>query len=113
VSLGVFDVKLAVRSARIAGFQPQIAFEAHDYQEAQAMVASGIGVALAPRLALAGIRLGVSVRRLEPPAPVRRILLTRMADHPTTPTAAAFTTILQTCVPLAEEMTPRPRHLVG
>ena len=73
------------------------------------MVAAGIGVALAPRLALAGIRSGVNVLRLEPPAPVRRILLTRMADHPTTPTAAAFTTILQTCLPLAEGTTPGPR----
>jgi DNA-binding transcriptional LysR family regulator len=94
------------RCCRSVGFQPQIAFEAHDYQEAQAMVAAGIGVALAPRLALAGIRPGVSVLRLEPPAPVRRILLTRMADHPTTPTAAAFTTILQTCGALAEGTTP-------
>jgi len=57
---------------------------------------------LAARLALAGIRPGVSVLGLEPPAPVRRILLTRMADHPTTPTATAFTTILQTCGPWAK-----------
>jgi len=90
------------RCCRSVGFEPLIAFEAHDYQEAQAMVAVGIGVTLAPRLALAGIRPGVSVLKLEPPAPIRRILLTRMADHPTTPAAAAFTAILQTCGPPAK-----------
>lgn len=37
-----------VRGCRSAGFDPHIAYEAHDYQEAQAMVAAGIGVALAP-----------------------------------------------------------------
>jgi DNA-binding transcriptional LysR family regulator len=30
------------------GVDPRIAFEAHDYHEAQAMVAVGVGVALAP-----------------------------------------------------------------
>ncbi|WP_445516902.1 LysR family transcriptional regulator [Streptomyces sp. NEAU-174] len=79
-----------VRSCRAVGFEPQIAYEAHDYQEAQAMVAAGLGVALAPTLALEGIRPGVSVLPLRPPAPVRRILLVRMADHALTPAAGAF-----------------------
>ncbi|QIZ01071.1 LysR family transcriptional regulator [Streptomyces sp. S1D4-11] len=83
------------RSCRAAGFEPQIAYEAHDYQEAQAMVAAGIGVALAPTLALEGIRPGVSVLPLQPPAPVRRILLVRMADHALTPAARAFTGFLR------------------
>ncbi|WP_326607617.1 LysR family transcriptional regulator [Streptomyces sp. NBC_01799] len=83
------------RSCRSAGFEPQIAYEAHDYQEAQAMVAAGIGVALAPTLALEGIRPGVRVLLLQPPAPVRRILLVRMADHALTPAAHAFTELLR------------------
>ncbi|MER5927944.1 LysR family transcriptional regulator [Streptomyces mirabilis] len=82
------------RSCRAAGFEPQIAYEAHDYQEAQAMVAAGIGVALAPALALEGIRPGVSVLPLLPPAPVRRILLVRMADHALTPAARTFAELL-------------------
>ncbi len=77
------------RSVRF-GPEPQIAYEAHDYQEAQGLVAAGLGVALAPTLALEGIRPGVSVLPLRPPAPVRRILLVRMADHALTPTAGAF-----------------------
>lgn len=83
------------RSCRAHGFEPQIAYEAHDYQEAQAMVATGIGVALAPRLALDGIRPGVSVLPLRPPTAVRRILLVRMADHSLTPAAQAFTRLLR------------------
>ncbi|MFD5405447.1 LysR family transcriptional regulator [Streptomyces griseorubiginosus] len=83
------------RSCRTAGFEPQIAYEAHDYQEAQAMVAAGIGVALAPTLALEGIRGGVSVLPLLPPAPVRRILLVRMSDHALTPAAEAFVGFLR------------------
>ncbi|RRR87555.1 LysR substrate-binding domain-containing protein, partial [Streptomyces sp. RP5T] len=83
------------RSCRAAGFEPQIAYEAHDYQEAQAMVAAGIGVALAPTLALEGIRGGVGVLPLLPPAPVRRILLVRMSDHALTPAAEAFADFLR------------------
>lgn len=83
------------RSCHAAGFEPQIAYEAHDYQEAQAMVAAGIGVALAPTLALEGIRGGVSILPLQPPAPVRRILLVRMNDHVLTPAALAFAGFLR------------------
>ncbi|MFE3855217.1 LysR family transcriptional regulator [Streptomyces griseorubiginosus] len=83
------------RSCRAVGFEPQIAYEAHDYQEAQAMVAAGIGVALAPALALEGLRSGVSILPLKPPAPVRRILLVRMADHALTPAAQTFASLLR------------------
>jgi molybdate transport repressor ModE-like protein len=84
-----------IRSCRAVGFEPQIAYEAHDYQEAQAMVATGIGVALAPRLALEGVRPGVTILPLRPVTAVRRILLVRMADHSLTPAAQAFTELLR------------------
>ncbi|MEU5263135.1 LysR family transcriptional regulator [Amycolatopsis sp. NPDC021455] len=83
------------RSCRAAGFEPQIAYEAHDYQEAQAMVAAGIGVALAPTLALDGVRPGVKVLPLRPRTAVRRILLVRMTDHALTPAAQAFAELLR------------------
>ncbi|WP_245738487.1 LysR substrate-binding domain-containing protein, partial [Streptomyces sparsogenes] len=54
------------RSCRQAGFEPRIAYSSHDYQEAQAMVAAGLGIALAPRLALTSRRSDV---RLLPFAP--------------------------------------------
>jgi molybdate transport repressor ModE-like protein len=84
-----------IRSCRAVGFEPQIAYEAHDYQEAQAMVAAGIGVALAPTLALDGVRPGVRVLPLRPRTAVRRILIVRMTDHPLTPAAQAFADLLR------------------
>lgn len=59
------------------------------------MVAAGIGVAPAPALALEGVRSGFSVLPLRPPAPVRRILLVRMADHALTPAAQTFAGLLR------------------
>lgn len=82
------------RSCRAVGFEPQIAYEAHDYQEAQAMVAAGIGVALAPTLALDGVRPGVKVLPLRPRTAVRRILLVRLTDHALTHAAQAFADLL-------------------
>ncbi|MFM9369952.1 LysR family transcriptional regulator [Streptomyces sp. Da 82-17] len=86
------------RSCRQAGFEPRIAYASHDYQEAQAMVAAGLGIALAPRLALTSRRSDV---RLLPfaydiPAPTRRILLARAASRPATPPAEAMAKVLHT-----------------
>lgn len=85
------------RSCRRAGFEPRIAYASHDYQEAQAMVAAGLGIALAPRLALTSRRSDV---RLLPfgsdvPAPTRRILLTRAATRAATPPAQAMARVLR------------------
>lgn len=68
-----------------AGAEPQITFEAHDYHEVQAMVAVGLGVALAPRTALTNLRDDVRVIDVSPGAPVRRIMLARLADRRLTP----------------------------
>lgn len=63
------------RSAQAAGFRPRIAFNANDYQEAQAMVSVGLGVALAPLTAVANKRSDVRVISLGSSAPARRIVL--------------------------------------
>ncbi|MPZ93573.1 MAG: LysR family transcriptional regulator [Propionibacteriales bacterium] len=73
--------ELLLRSAHTAGFRPTIAFEANDYQEAQAMVAVGLGVAMVPRLALAGLRDDVRVLSLGAQVPSRRVLLARLAGR--------------------------------
>ena len=88
-------VEVLLRTCRTAGFEPTISFEAHDYQEAQAMVAAGLGVALAPRLALSGVRDDVCVRHLGDQAPSRRIMLARSADRALSPAEAAMSRILQ------------------
>jgi molybdate transport repressor ModE-like protein len=88
-------VEVLLRTCARAGFDPAIAFEAHDYQEAQAMVAAGLGVALAPRLALTGVRDDVRVLRLADDVPSRRIMVARSADRALTPPEQAMSRILQ------------------
>jgi DNA-binding transcriptional LysR family regulator len=58
------------------------------------MVAVGLGVALAPRLALANLREDVTVLSLGKDAPRRRILLARLDGRTATPAEAAMTEIL-------------------
>ncbi|MDT0378172.1 LysR family transcriptional regulator [Streptomyces sp. DSM 42041] len=82
------------RTAEAAGFEPSVSFEANDYQEAQAMVAVGLGIALAPRLALANLRTDVRVLRLDGYAPPRRILLARLASRVPTPAEEAMTDVI-------------------
>ncbi|WP_238999234.1 LysR family transcriptional regulator [Segeticoccus rhizosphaerae] len=78
-----------------AGFEPTVAFEANDYQEAQAMVAVGLGVALAPRLALANLRDDVTVLSLGDEAPRRRILLAALKGRSPTPAERAMAQVLR------------------
>ncbi|MGD6979933.1 MULTISPECIES: LysR family transcriptional regulator [Citricoccus] len=40
------------RSCHSAGFEPNVVYQAHDYQEIAAMVAAGVGIAMVPRLAV-------------------------------------------------------------
>ena len=68
------------RVCRRAGFEPEVAFAANDYQETQGMVAAGIGIALAPQLALSALRPDIVAVPLHD-SPSRRILLARLADR--------------------------------
>ncbi|MPV37801.1 LysR family transcriptional regulator [Georgenia subflava] len=88
-------VEVLRRSAHAAGFEPNIAFEAHDYQEAQGMVAVGLGVALVPRLALANLRADVRVVPLGGSTPSRRIFLARAASRVPTPPEIAMRDVLR------------------
>ncbi|RZU63022.1 LysR family transcriptional regulator [Zhihengliuella halotolerans] len=88
-------IEVLVRAGNHVGFQPNIAYEANDYQEAQAIVAVGMGVALVPRLALTVLRDDVRVIPLAGEAPQRRILLARMADTPPTAAEASMTAMLK------------------
>jgi molybdate transport repressor ModE-like protein len=61
------------RCARTHGFAPEIAVQANDYPEVQAMIAAGFGVAMCPALAIQPLRDDLVVRRLSPDVPARRI----------------------------------------
>ncbi|MDR8019113.1 LysR family transcriptional regulator [Nesterenkonia aerolata] len=88
-------VEVLERAAEDAGFRPSIALYANDYQEAQAMVSVGIGVAMAPRGAVAVQHPHVRVLTLGPQAPVRRVLLAQRDERVHTPAEVAFRTILR------------------
>ncbi|MFH8487804.1 LysR family transcriptional regulator [Streptomyces longisporoflavus] len=88
------------RACHQAGFEPRIAYASHDYQEAQAMVAAGLGLVLAPRLALTNRRSDVRLLPLShnhsPGAapPARRILLATPAQRAATPAAQTMARVL-------------------
>jgi DNA-binding transcriptional LysR family regulator len=83
------------RACRTAGFQPRIAFHANDYQEAQAMVSVGLGIALAPRTAVANKRPDVRIISLGRTAPARRILLAYRHDRVRATAADAMGEVLR------------------
>jgi DNA-binding transcriptional LysR family regulator len=87
-------VEVLQRSAVTAGFQPRISFQANDYQEAQAMVSVGLGVALAPRTAVVNKHPDVRVISLGNSAPARRILAAHRPDRARTPPEIAFHEVL-------------------
>ncbi|MFC8097793.1 LysR substrate-binding domain-containing protein [Streptomyces sp. NPDC057363] len=85
------------RSCRQAGFELRIAYASHDYQEAQGMVAAGLGIALAPRPALTSRRSDVRLLLFasDVPAPTRRVLLAGARSRPATPPAEAMARVLR------------------
>jgi DNA-binding transcriptional LysR family regulator len=87
-------VEVLHRSALAAGFTPKISFQANDYQEAQAMVSVGLGIALAPRTATVNQHPDVRVISLGDSAPARRILVAHRPDRVRTPAALALHDVL-------------------
>jgi DNA-binding transcriptional LysR family regulator len=67
------DSNIVLRACAEAGFDPKIAYVSDDYFAIQGLVASGMGVALVPGLALASTRDDVAVRPLRGRPPYRRI----------------------------------------
>ncbi|QQQ62614.1 LysR family transcriptional regulator [Paenarthrobacter ureafaciens] len=87
-------VEVLKRSAHDAGFEPSIGFLANDYQEAQAMVSVGMGVAMVPRTAVALQHPDVKVISLGDAAPLRRVLLAQRQDKVYAPAEVAFQSTL-------------------
>jgi DNA-binding transcriptional LysR family regulator len=83
-----------VRSCHGAGFEPIVSFESDDYQTVQGLVAAGVGVALIPKLALAGARDDIAIRALSPHSPVREVIAATPGGTRLTAAAAAMRQIL-------------------
>jgi DNA-binding transcriptional LysR family regulator len=64
---------IVLRACEQAGFEPRIAYTSDDFFAIQGLVASGMGVALVPALALASTREDVAVRPLRGRPPYRRV----------------------------------------
>lgn len=73
-----------------AGFSPRIVFEANDYQELLGMVSAGLGVAIAPSLAVRSRGSDVKVASIRGnPAP-RRIVLSQLPERVPSPAVLAL-----------------------
>jgi DNA-binding transcriptional LysR family regulator len=91
------DSNIVLRACREAGFEPNVAYTSDDYFAIQGLVASGMGIALVPGLALASARSDVAVRPLRGRPPYRRIGAVFPAD------AQGPTTVMLDCLREAAE----------
>jgi DNA-binding transcriptional LysR family regulator len=82
------------RACAAAGFEPRIAFETDDYLMIQGLVASGVGVALNPDLALATTRADIVIRDLGRGAPVRIVHAATLPGAHRSPATAAMLDVL-------------------
>lgn len=84
------------RSCEGAGFTPDVVYEAHDYQEIEAMVAAGMGIAMVPRLAVAHHRPDVRAVRFRAAdrVPTRSIYIASLARREYTPSMYAISRAL-------------------
>jgi DNA-binding transcriptional LysR family regulator len=67
------DSNVVLRACDEAGFVPRVSFESDDYSAVQGMVASGMGVALIPSMALVAARSDIAIKPLRDAAPARRV----------------------------------------
>jgi DNA-binding transcriptional LysR family regulator len=76
------DTTIVLDACREAGFTPQASFSSDDYAAIQGMVASGMGVAIIPSLALGNARDDIAIRPLRGTSPMRRVRAAVAADRP-------------------------------
>ncbi|MEK0311633.1 LysR substrate-binding domain-containing protein, partial [Sweet potato little leaf phytoplasma] len=67
--------ELLHRASSELNFTPRIAIAANDYQETQAMVAAGLGIALAPKLSTTTCRTDITALQLNKNVPGRHLHL--------------------------------------
>lgn len=80
------------RSCETAGFAPHVVYGASDYQEVQAMVAAGVGIAMVPELATAHHRPDVRIVSFsaDDQVPARSITIASLARRQYTPAMYAL-----------------------
>jgi DNA-binding transcriptional LysR family regulator len=84
------------RACREAGFEPQIGFESDDHGVWQGLVAAGVGVALAPALALETVYAGVEARPVALRPLKRRVFAVHRTDGRSPAAGAMLDVIAET-----------------
>jgi DNA-binding transcriptional LysR family regulator len=84
-----------VRSCHAAGFEPRVSFESDDYEVVQGLVATGVGVALIPELALSRAREDLQIRELSPGSPMREVFAATPRAATVTPAVATMLDVLR------------------
>jgi DNA-binding transcriptional LysR family regulator len=87
---------------RRLGVEPNVVFRSHDNAAVQALVRSGVGLAVMPALAVDCNDPGVLIRRLDPPMAPRRIAMAVLADCELPPAVAC---LLELTVRVARQLT--------
>lgn len=92
------------RSCHAAGFEPEVVYEGHDYQEIQAMVAAGVGIAMVPRLAVVQHRPDVRAVAFSKAddVPTRSIYVATLARRRYTPAMTGVAEALRGAASLAQ-----------
>jgi molybdate transport repressor ModE-like protein len=80
---------VTVTGCAAVGFTPDFGHRTLDFHTAMALVASGLGVALVPRMGQAVVPPGAVVRPLDAPAPARHVFAATRAGAERRPTVAA------------------------
>jgi DNA-binding transcriptional LysR family regulator len=100
---------VTVAACRRAGFSPRFVAEGDEFAVTQGYVAAGLGVALAPLLALDAVRQHVVVRRLRHPPDPRHIWLATRPAIADQPAVRRMVDALQAAAAAATHASPRSR----
>jgi DNA-binding transcriptional LysR family regulator len=84
-----------VGACRFAGFEPNLSIESDENTQTVAFVATGLGIALVPRLGLSALHAGVVIKRLPRSGLKRTIWAATVADAYRSPATEAMIEILR------------------
>ncbi|WP_156725075.1 LysR family transcriptional regulator [Streptomyces apocyni] len=99
--------EITTTACEAAGFVPEQAHSAAGWTAILAMVEAGMGVALVPRMAVAGRQSGVTVRVLTGDRPRRHVVAAVRRGADQAPTVARVLTALQAAAPGHHEVNAR------
>lgn len=83
------------QACRAAGFEPRIVFRTDDQMTVRGLVAAGVGIALAPWLALSAVPPGLIARPLREPDLTRTVMVALPAGTHRLPAATAMVDMLR------------------